>query len=198
MQWLWPDVDPAAQRKSFDVALLRLRRMLGDARLVRLEGGRLWLDPQWVWSDVTALQAVMQRMGSCHGASPAQLQRWADELLALMRGPFLAGETADWAIGARERYRQRFVVAVSQLAAQLEPVDPLAAIGLYERALDVEPLAESLSRRLMQLHADRGDRAEALRVWRACCAMLSVAEGLAPSRATRALAVELGLVSGSG
>jgi DNA-binding SARP family transcriptional activator len=198
MQWLWPDADAAAQRKSFDVALLRLRRMLGDPRLVRLEGGRLWLDAHWVWSDVAALHALMHRIGSGHGASLEQLQEWARQLLVLMRGPFLDGEDADWVLGARERYRQRFVVAVAQLAGHLEPPDAQAAIRLYERALDVEPLAESLSRRLMKLLADRGDRAEALRVWRACCTMHSVAEGLAPSRETRSLAVQLGLIASGG
>jgi DNA-binding SARP family transcriptional activator len=69
------------------------------------------------------------------------------------------------------------VVAVAQLAGHLELLDAAAAIRLYERALNVEPLAESLSRRLMKVHADRGDRAEALRVWRACCTMHSVVEG---------------------
>lgn len=195
MQWLWPDADAAAQRKSFDVALLRLRRMLGPTPFVRLEGGRLWLDGQWAWTDVAALQALMHRIGSGHGATLAQLTDWSRQLLDLLRGPFLAGEDADWALAARERYRQRFVLGVAQLAGLLEPLDADAAIRLYARALDVEPLAESLSRRLMKLHAERGDRAEALRVWRACCTMLSVAEGLAPSRETRALAVQLGLVA---
>lgn len=199
MQWLWPDADAAAQRKSFDVALLRLRRMLGDAaRGVRLDAGRLALDAQWVWSDVGALHALMHRIGSGHGASLAALQDWAEQLLDLMRGPFLAAEPADWAQAARERYRQRFVIAVAQLAGHLEPLDAAVAIRLYERALDVEPLAESLVRRLMQLHADRGDRAEALRAWRACGTMLSVAAGLAPSRETRALAVRLGLIASGG
>ena len=90
------------------------------------------------------------------------------------------------------------MIAVAQLAGHLEPLDATAAIRLYERALDVEPLAESLVRRLMQLHADRGDRAEALRAWRACGTMLSVAAGLAPSRETRALAVRLGLIASGG
>ncbi len=195
MQWLWPDADAAAQRKAFDVALLRLRRTLGDARLLHLEGGRLWLDEQWVWSDVAALRALMQRIGSAHGAPLVQLQAWSRELLALMRGPFLAAEHADWVQAARQRYRQRFVVTVSQLAAHIEPLDPTEATRLYERALDVEPLAESLSRRLMRLHAARGDRAEGLRVYRACRTMLLVAEGLSPSPETRALAVELGLMA---
>lgn len=193
MDWLWPEADRHAQRKAFDVALLRLRRLLGDARLLHLEGGRLWLDERWAWSDVAALHALMQAIGSAHGAGLAQLLAWGRALLDLMRGPFLAAESADWAQAARERYRQRFVVSVSQLAAHIEPLDVPAAIALYERALDVEPLAESLSRRLMRLHAARGDRAEALRAWRACRTMLALAGGLAPSRETRALAAELGL-----
>lgn len=197
MDWLWPDADPAAQRKSFDVALLRLRRQLGDLRLVRLEGGRLWLDPQWVWSDVGALHALLQVIGAGRDAPLDQLLGWARQLLELMRGAFLEGETGEWVLAARSRFRQRFVGAVSQLAGWLEPLDAGEAIRLYERALDAEPLAESLSRRLMQLHADRGDRAEALRTWRACCTMLSLAEGLSPSPQTRALAVQLGLVASS-
>ncbi|MBS0447089.1 MAG: bacterial transcriptional activator domain-containing protein [Proteobacteria bacterium] len=193
LQWLWPEADAAAQRKAFDVALLRLRRMLDDPRLLQLEGGRLSLGARWVWTDVGALQALMQAIGAARDAPLEQLQRWAGLLLDLMRGPFLAGDEADWVRAARERHRRRFVVAVDQLAAQIEPLDAPAAQRLYERALDVEPLAESLSRRLMRLHAGCGDHAEALRVWRACRAMLQVAEGLEPSRETRALAAALGL-----
>ena len=110
-------------------------------------------------------------------ASLERLQDLARRLLDLMRGPFLAAEDADWAAAARARYSRRFVLAASQLAALIEPLDTLAAIRLYERALDVEPLAESLSRRLIRLHAARGDRAEALRAWQACCTMLRVAGG---------------------
>lgn len=193
MQWLWPEADSAAARKAFDVALLRLRRQLDDARLLRLEGGRLWLDERWVWSDVAALQRLMHDIGTARGVPLAQLQAWSLQLLDLARGPFLAGEEADWVRAAREKFRRRFVVAVGQLAAQIEAIDAAAALQLYERALEVEPLAESLSRRLMQLHAERGDRAEALRVWRTCRTMLQLAEGLEPSRQTRALAAELGL-----
>jgi DNA-binding SARP family transcriptional activator len=193
MQWLWPEADAAAQRKSFDVALLRLRRLLDDPTLLRLEGSRLWLDDRWVWSDIVALQTLLQRIGSAHGAGLAELQRWAEQLLSLMRGPFLAGEDADWARAARERYRQRFVVTISTLADRIEAHDPDAAIRLFDRALDIEPIAESLSRRLMRLHARRGDHADALRVWRACCTMLSLSTGLQPSRETQELAAQLGL-----
>lgn len=193
MDWLWPEADVAAQRKSFDSALLRLRRMLGDAKLLRLEGGKLSLDERWCWSDVAALHRLLHLIDAAHNAPPERLLDWSRRLLGLMRGPFLAADDADWAAAARARYSRRFVIAASHLAEHLERLEPQAAARLYERALDVEPLAESLSRRLMRLHARRGDHAEALRAWRSCCTMLRVAAGLGPSRETRALAQELGL-----
>ena len=135
----------------------------------------------------------MHRIGSAHGAPLAQLQDWGQNLLDLMRGAFLPEEDADWIQAARDRYRQRFVVTVAQLAAHMEPLDPLAAIRLYQRAIDIDPLAESLVRRLMRLHVQRGDQAEALRVLRVCSSMLAVGAGLSPSRETLALAGELAL-----
>ena len=132
-------------------------------------------------------------LGGPQSAGDDETSPYIPRLLDLMRGPFLAAEDADWAAAARSRYSRRFVLAASQLAALIEPLDTSAAVELYERALDIEPLAESLSRRLIRLHATRGDRAEALRAWQACCTMLRVAGGLGPSRETRALAVELSL-----
>jgi LuxR family transcriptional regulator, maltose regulon positive regulatory protein len=193
LQWLWPEADSAAQRKAFDVALLRLRRMLADERLLRLDGGRLSLASDWVWTDVGALHALMQSIGSAAGAETAQLQHWGAQLMDLMRGPFLGTDDTGWVQAARERYRQRFVVTVSQLAAQMEERDPSSALRLYERALDIDPMAESLARRLMRLHVRRGDPAQALRVLRMCSAMLSLSTGLPVSPETRACATELGL-----
>lgn len=193
MQWLWPDTEPAAQRKVFDVALLRLRRMLGDDRLLLLDGGRLSLASEWTWTDVSALHALMHTIGSAALATPEQLQHWAAQLLDLMRGPFLGNDDADWVNAARERYRQRFVVTVGQLAERMEAHDASAARRLYERALDIDPMAESLARRLMRLHARRGDQADALRVLRMCSTMLQLSAGLPLSAETRACAAELGL-----
>lgn len=191
--WLWPEADPAAQRKSFDVTLMRLRRMLGDPRLLQLEGGRLWLDPRWCWSDVAALHTLAARIADAREPTRAQLQAWARQLLALLRGPFLDGEDAAWVLAARERWRRRGVEAVARLAEWLEPHDADEAARLFESALDAEPLAEAFSRRLMRLYARRGEHAQALRVWRRCYTLLAMAEGVGPSAETRALAQSLGL-----
>jgi len=58
---------------------------------------------------------------------------------------------------------------------------------LYERALDEDSLAEELYRRLMLCHLERGEPAEAARVFRRCREMLSVQLGIPPSAETEAL-----------
>ena len=103
--------------------------------------------------------------------------------------PFLQHEEEEpWLIAGRERQRQRFLRAVDVLGRRLQDEEEqTAAISLYERAIEVEPLAESLYRRLMQCHADCGQAADAIRVYRRCRQMLSVMLGMPPSPDTEAL-----------
>jgi LuxR family maltose regulon positive regulatory protein len=191
LEWLWPESEHDAQRKAFDAALLRLRRLLGDDSLVRLEAGQLLLDRARVWSDVAALSTLADQAETTTGLP--ECMQLAQRVLSLVRGPFLPDAESPWAMAARERYRRRFVRTIAHLAQGIETQAPEHAAHLYERALDVDPLAESLHRHLMQLFARGGEHAEALRAWRHCRAMLHLAAGLAPSAETRALAGRLGL-----
>jgi len=61
------------------------------------------------------------------------------------------------------------------------------AMSLYERVLEEDSLAEDLYRRLMRAHIERGEPAEAARVYRRCREMLSVQLGIPPSADTEAL-----------
>lgn len=194
LQWLWPEADDAgAQRKAFDAALRRLRRLLGDDTLLRLEGGRLSLDPAATWSDVGALASLAQHLAQAPEAGLPQLQGWTVQLLDLMRGPFLAESAAPWAEAARQHQRQRFARAVTQLADALSRHDAAHAVQLLERALDLDPGIEALARRLIELHAHAGDLAAAQRVLRTTAAMLHLQTGLPLSPPTRELADRLGL-----
>lgn len=196
LQALWPEAEPAAQRKAFDVALLRLRRLLGDARLLQLEGGRLQCDARWVYSDVAALQHLLQQTDQATTVGAAQRADWCQRLLALMRGPFLPDEDSDWAAAARTRLRRRCVLATAPLAEAIAGDDPALAARLLARVIDVDPLAETLVRQLMRLHGRLGEQAEAWRAWQALRAALHEAGGLAPAPETQALALQLGLPAG--
>jgi two-component SAPR family response regulator len=189
---LWPEADREQQRKAFDAALLRLRRGLGDDTLLQLEGGRLHLDRERCWSDVAALDASDWSVAP-HGDDAPALIALSQRLLHLVRAPLLDGLDTPWAMAARERARRRFVLALAPIAERLEAVAPADAARLYERALQADPLAESLARRLIALHLARGERTEALRAWQQCKAMLAL-HGAPPAPATLALVREAALL----
>lgn len=188
---LWPDADHEQQRKAFDAALLRLRRSLGDDTLLQLEGGQLQLDRERCWSDVAALALTDWSVAAHRDDAPA-LIALSRRLLLLVRAPLLDGLDTPWALAARERARRRFVLAVGPIAERLETLSPTDAARLYESALQADPLAESLWRRLIALQLARGERSEALRAWHQCKALLWL-HGSAPSQATLALVREAAL-----
>jgi LuxR family maltose regulon positive regulatory protein len=190
LDWLWPDADHEQQRKSFDAALLRLRRVLGDDSLLQLDGKQLLLDRSRAWTDVAALAEGHWEPAAAADA-PALLAQ-AERLLGLARAPLLDGLDAPWAMGARERTRRRVVLALGRIAEALEGLAPAQACRLYERALDADPLAESLARRLIRAQVARGERAEALRAWHHCKAMLTL-HGTSPSNDTLAVVREAAL-----
>jgi DNA-binding SARP family transcriptional activator len=165
--------------------------MLGDDTLLRLDGGQLLLDAERCWSDVRAFLESDWSPAPLAG-NAAALQAQAERLLALVRAPLLEGLEAPWALAARERLRRRFALTLAPIAQALEACDAAAACALYERALAADPLAESLARRLVALQLERGERAEALRAWLHCKAMLAL-YGTAPAAETVALARRAGL-----
>lgn len=137
---LWPGQGRDGRDKALETTLARLRRLLGDASVLRLAERRLRLDPQRVWLDREALlrrlahiDAVVASSGPAHPSLPAQWQA----ALALWRGPLLADEGDDdaapeWLRSARTRLRQR--MASSLLGALAVPGH--AARCLHARAAD--------------------------------------------------------------
>src|SRR6185369_4936234 len=59
---LWPDADPEAGRKSFDAALMRLRKLVDSNDAYFIDGGKLAVDERRVWSDVRRLNQLAARI----------------------------------------------------------------------------------------------------------------------------------------
>src|SRR5205814_8423229 len=92
---LWPRIDGDSAHRSFTSALHRLRKLLGEDRAVLLHEGRLTLDRRYFWVDAWAFEALAQRAESALEA--AALESLAERMLALYRGPFMAGDVdAAW------------------------------------------------------------------------------------------------------
>ena len=166
LAWLWPETTGADQRKVFDVALHRLRKLLGDERLLRLEGGKLTLDRQRVWTDVGALAALLEARaaGSLSAADSAR------QLLRLAHGRLLDGDDAPWIQAARDVWRRRLAHASVRIADALaaQPGGAGAERSLLQAIFDADPAAEPVARRLMRCLVHAGEAQQAAAVLRLC------------------------------
>ncbi len=169
---LWPDASGPGAQKTLQITIRRLRELLGSAETLRVQDGKLTLDAGRCWVDVWALERMLNRVRDtlAHGVWDGAGQRALAEAQRLYQGHFLVGEPDQpWLIGRRERLRERLLRVLDSAGLQLERARRFSeAQALYEQAVDVEPLAEELYRRLMLCLSAQGRRAEAMEVYRRC------------------------------
>jgi DNA-binding SARP family transcriptional activator len=165
---LWPDAEGGAARAAFDMTVMRLRKLLGRDDALRLDAGRVSLDPGCVWVDAFAFAegAIEEYAGALFGAD-AVLPWWA---------------------GARERLHQRFLRRARDRGGAMERAGDLEqALTLYEAGLSQDPLAEDLYQGAIRCHLAAGRAADALRAYRRCREQLSIVLGVAPPTTTSKL-----------
>ena len=193
---LWPDADGDAARDAFEVALHRLRKLLHGEQAIRLEGGLVTFDSRHVWIDTKAFEQFadeIQREPDASAAGQAAFTHTVDKALTLYAGHFLADQMEQpWLLPTRERLRSKFERLIERAGAHWEQTDALAAAtNLYQRAIELDPLAEAVYRHLMRAHAKAGRSAEALATYHRCQHMLSVVLGITPAPETEALRASL-------
>jgi two-component SAPR family response regulator len=138
---LWPDAEGDAGRRVFDTTLHRLRRQLGDADLLRMNDGRLYLDERSCWLDTWAfddLAAEAERQIASEGPA-SSLVDLAQRIGKIYRGPVLADVVAGspWAARSRERYARKFLQVAQSLGRALENAGKASdSAALYSRAND--------------------------------------------------------------
>ncbi|HEY2536801.1 MAG TPA: BTAD domain-containing putative transcriptional regulator, partial [Solirubrobacteraceae bacterium] len=170
----WPDVLDHRARASLRSALWALRRQIGD-RLV-VDGEHVGLDGVWV--DVREFG----RLAPNH----------PDAAIELCRGELLEEVEDEWAIAARERHRERVIELLESQAQAAEAAGELRdAIELTRLQVDRDPFDEQAHRRLITRLDAAGDRAAAIRAYRAFAERLRRELGVAPSAATRTLVEQL-------
>jgi len=186
---LWPDAEGDAAKGSFDTTLWRLRKLLGRDDALVLAEGKLALDRRQCWVDVWAFERIARQADAPGDAPAVELVRLGQALLDAYAGHFLAAdEDARWAIGLRDRLRSKLARTVLGLGERLQAAGRWTeAVALYERALELDNLAEGLYRGLMICHRELGQPAAALQAYRRCRELLSVVLGLAPSAETEAV-----------
>lgn len=188
---LWPDLDGDSARSAFNMAVHRLRKLLRNERAISIRGGAIALDEACCWTDVRAFKALCARTKAAFNdvAVPSALIDLADRCLKLYRGELLASdEESPWLITQRDRLRSMLNQEIELIGAALESVEQWeAAVRLYQRSVDVDPLAEDHYRRLMNALSKQNKHTEAISTYRRCRQTLSVVLGVEPKPATKTL-----------
>ena len=137
---LWPDLDGDHAHDARQVALHRLRKLLGSSDAIVVSHGRMFIDDEQVWVDALALETLVR------ARVPGGNREKAEIALDLYRGTFLPQEIdAQWTVRMRECLRTKFVNIVAKAAMELESEERFSeAAALFERGVAVDDLDEVL------------------------------------------------------
>ncbi len=193
---VWPEAIDWDPQKTFDVTLHRLRKLLGSHEAIEVADRRLTVNREIVWVDLWALEHALASvipLGHALVPSADELEAAAPAILDLYQGHFLPAEMdTPWLLPIRNRLCGRFQRFAMRLGDHWEAAGEWRmAAELFQRAIELEPLAEDFYRRLMVCLREQGRHAEAIGAFRRCRQMLSVTLGIRPGEATEAVYREL-------
>jgi LuxR family maltose regulon positive regulatory protein len=167
-----------------------------------VQEGRLTLDNRLCWIDAWAFERFLGEAdrlwvrGKGRAESrpiedkTAEAVRLTAKALALYQGPFLEADSNEhWMVSQREHLRIRYVRAVGRLANHWEQQagDFEKAVECYQSVLRVDDLTEEFYQRLMLCHQKLGRKAEAIKTYRRCRAVLKANMGVEPFDETTAI-----------
>ena len=188
MDALWPGEEADAARKSLDITVLRLRKLLCSNDAIIVSDELISLNPQKCWTDVWAFEQWVEQAAEAGRGLAA-----ASAALALYQGNFLPVEADEpWTVKVRERLRAKFVRLVESFA-KAEEADGCweKAIAHYLKGLEADELVEAFHLGLMRCYRALGRPAEAMITYRRLRQTLSVVLGIGPSPAAEKLFREL-------
>ncbi|CUS38270.1 BTAD domain-containing putative transcriptional regulator [Candidatus Nitrospira nitrificans] len=178
---LWPEADGEAADQAFRTTLHRLQKLLRHDDAVQLSDRHVSLDPSLVSLDHVAFERLAHDVDR---ADTIAIER----VLSFYHGHFLQGETASWALPVRERLRAQFLDLTERLGALLEERGQVGdAAQKYLHALEVEPVAEVMCRRVMMTYVRLGRRSEAIGVYQRFSQALHTKLGVPPTPETVSL-----------
>ncbi|MEP3331196.1 BTAD domain-containing putative transcriptional regulator [Sedimentitalea sp.] len=193
LDMFWGDLAERRARKAMSNALWQIRSQI-ELDDMAADGTRLECDTAHIAltlgpKDFVDWQDFSDKINTALESD--QEFRALDQLdlaLRLYKGDFLEHLNASWAVERRERLQALFVrgmaVKISTLARQRLFEE---AIECVRSVLVVDPLRETMQRKLMRLHVLSGNRALAVKQYLSCADWLRREYEIEPMPATRSL-----------
>jgi DNA-binding SARP family transcriptional activator len=200
---VWPDTPPREIETALSAILSKLRTVLkkaSPAATVEVRSGTIQLRlPSDVWVDLEhAANSIDEAEGALRAGHLPDAWSHAVTLVIIARRPFLPGEEASWIEARRTRLRSLLVRGL-HILSQITATNGEHALAVQyaTEIIELEPFQETGYRHLMQMHAQMGNRGEALRVFGKCRELFRDELGADPSQETERVFLEI-LRAGSG
>lgn len=196
---VWPDTLPRELESALNAILSKLRAALKKAGVtqtdtVEVRSGTIQMRlPPDVWIDLEhAGNSIDEAEGALRSGDARGAWGHAVALVIIARRPFLPGEEAPWIEARRVRLRSLLVRGLhilSQITAKNG--EHALAVQYATEIIDLEPFQETGYRHLMQMHAEMGNRGEALRVFGRCRELFREELGADPSQETERVFLQI-------
>jgi SARP family transcriptional regulator, regulator of embCAB operon len=192
---LWATSPPASWETAVRAVVSKLRTALGHVGIdnaVTAEGGCYQLRLAGAWVDVEEAARSLHRAEGARRAGDLETA-WSAATVAasITARPLLTGMDDPELRALRDRCRRVRVRALDVLGAVwLGRGDVQLAVHVAREAVALEPFREQGYRALMRCHLAAGDRAEALRVYADCRALLTQELGVEPAAETASVYLE--------
>ena len=180
---LWTDRGDAQARDSLKHALMHIRQSLAQVAPEPVVADRqsITLVPKAFTVDVSKFEALLRE--STPDALEQAVGVYGGDLLdgiAIRNGAF-----EDWLLTERQRLRGLAEDALTRLLSPTLPTRTREQAAI--RLLALDPLRDAACRALMQIHADRGETAQALKLYKALRDRLHAELGVKPESETAKL-----------
>jgi DNA-binding SARP family transcriptional activator len=202
---MWGDRPDEVSRKALRTALWRVRCVIEPAdadrgKYLQTDSRRVGFRPTtdvrvdaWTLAEAASVRPPDPESGLFSAAEVARLHAAARSY----SGPLMEGEeSVEWTLVEGERYRLLHLTILDRLMSYYLAVgDLFEALSIGHEILRHDPLLERVHRTMMLCHVHLGDRASAIRQYRACVNILAKELALQPMPSTIALCEQI--VSGA-
>ncbi|MEK6678745.1 MAG: bacterial transcriptional activator domain-containing protein, partial [Nitrospirota bacterium] len=184
---LWPEAEGDAGHKSFEVTLIRLRRLLGNDKAIRLQEGLVTLDSRYCFVDVWNFERLI---GKADGLWNENKQReaiqFSEKAINIYKGSFLKEDRQPYMLSLRERLNGKFTRLLRRAGRYYEDAgDIKRAAELYQKGIEVNNLCEEIYQSLMLCYQRLGLKAEAIAAYHQCYNAMTAILNTEPSARTK-------------
>ncbi len=162
---LWPDSEGDAAHSAFSTTMQRLRKLLGDVDLIRVQNNSISLNTDLITLDINGFWNSLRLINE----SKTYRKDLATFFVNTYKLPFMEGDNSPWMAPFRDRMSMEFLSALGKLM-DLSEAESLwtEAEWLYRVGIERYPENEALYQGLMRCHLRQGNVAEGLATFEHC------------------------------